>query len=134
MKKYIVITAAVLFSSCNHAGKALKEKITGADSVAINFFKGDGSMDTVTAVKIISDKTIMQQLTDAATAQTATAKTGCGYDGSIHFFRNNMVVQDIDFRMNSDDCNQFTFVIGGENMATALSGDAKTLLQQVKNR
>ena len=133
MKKIITFTLlSLFFISCNNAGKQLKERIVNADSVAINYFKGDGTMDTVVAVKIIRDKQTLDQLTNLLTESASTYKTNCGVDGSIHFFKKNRVIQDIDFGMNKAGCRQFTFLMNGKTLSTALSAEAKKLLEIVK--
>ncbi len=133
MKKILTFTILIfIFISCNKTDKQLKERIANADSVAINYFKGDGTMDTVVAVKIIRDKQRMDALTNMLTASSANYTSNCGVDGSIHFFKKNMVVQDIDFRMNKDYCSQFSFLLNGKIMATALSAEAKKMLETLK--
>ena len=133
MKNIIVFIAVIIFlSACNTTGKQLKEKITNADSVAINYFKGDGTMDTVEGVKIISDKNILEQLTSLITASSTAMKNDCGYDGSIHYFKMNRVIQDIDFRMNEDGCSLFSFLLNGKKEATKLSADAGRLLNVLR--
>ncbi len=133
MKNIIVFIAVIIFlSACNKTGKQLKEKIANADSVAINYFKGDGTMDTVEGVKIISDKNILEQLTSLITASSTAMKNDCGYDGSIHYFKMNRVIQDIDFRMNEDGCSLFSFLLNGKKEATKLSADAGRLLNVLR--
>ncbi len=63
--KYLILFSSLLISivSCKSVNKQIAEEITGADSVAINYFRGDGTIDTVTAVKVISDKASMDALT-----------------------------------------------------------------------
>lgn len=133
--KYLITTLVLagFLTSCNKTGKALKERIINADSAAINFFKGDGSMDTVVAVKIIRDKASLEKLTQLVTAAPAVARANCGSDGSIHYFKSNRVVQDIYFRMNSKDCDHFSFVLDGKTAATAFSAGAAAFLTEVKN-
>jgi hypothetical protein len=132
MKKFTIlaITLAAL-SSCYHSDTQLKTTISDADSVAINYFSGDGKPDTVTAVKIIHDKITMEQLAGFASASVTGIKANCGYDGSIHFYKNDNVVQDIKFRMNDEHCMQFTFTENGNMVATKLSQQAKELLQSI---
>ena len=126
------IILSLLIISCNKTGKQLKERIANADSVAINYFKGDGTMDTVVAVKIIRDKQTVDALTNLLTASDVNYAISCGVDGSIHFFKKDMVVQDIDFRMNKEDCRQFSFLMNGKTVATALSAEAKKMLEVIK--
>jgi hypothetical protein len=128
----IIIVTAVLFFSCKQNNKALKERLTVADSVAINYFKGDGSMDTVVLVKIIRDKNTLHQLSNLITDELTEEKPGCGYDGSIHFFKDNMVIQDIYFSMHKAGCSQFSFLFNRQRSAGKLSDSAKKLLLNLK--
>lgn len=99
--------------------------------MAINWFKGDGSMDTVVAVKIIKDKNIINQLAKMAGGYI-TENYKCGYDGTLHFFKMDKVIQDIEFRMNGSDCSSFTFMLEGDVYSTALNTEAKALLQSLR--
>jgi hypothetical protein len=128
----IVFLAAVIFS-CNSTNTAFIEKVKDADSVAINYFKGDGSMDSVVAVKIIRDKQQMEQLTGFIAAAGA-GELKCGYDGSLHYFKKGMVLQDVDFRMNDVQCMHFSFMLNGKLCATALPAEARQLLESVKKQ
>ena len=121
----------MFFISCNESVTKLTEKITGADSLAINYFKGDGTMDSVIAVKIIADKNKINQLAKLAGGHT-TKNSNCGFDGSLHFFKNNQVIQDIQFRMNDTECAHFSFKLEGKLYSTELPDEAKALLQSLK--
>ncbi len=115
-------------ASCTHPDAKLLEKISNADSVAINYFKGDGTMDSVLKVKIVRDTLTIGKLSSLVAAKAIDLRNDCGLDGSIHYFKNNVVVQDINFRMNADKCNQFSYKLNGKYGATELSAAAKQLL------
>jgi hypothetical protein len=131
MKYFTLIIIAILFTSCKNAVTQLTAKVVDADSMAINYFKGDGSMDTVVAVKIIRNKEQVNQLAKMA-GGTITDNFKCGYDGSLHFFKMSKVIQDIDFRMNDVQCMHFSFMLEGKLYATALSPEAKQLLESLR--
>jgi len=134
MKQIILILlAGVSFAACNDAGKQFKERNAGADSIAINFFKAGGKMDTVTAVKIIRDKLSIDELTGMIAASTTSINSKCTFNGSIHFFKNDRVVQDV-FFSNDESCRQFVFRLNGHDEATALDEKARDLLMTLKNR
>jgi hypothetical protein len=123
------LITAVCFSCTRPTG--IKELVQTSDSVAINFFKGDGTRDTVVKVMILRDKKQVRDL--AGYIESGTIENvNCGYDGSIHFFKNNMVVKDIDFRMNDAQCMHFSFVLDKNIYSTKLSAEAKTFLEAVK--
>ena len=118
--------------SCKHSNEPIKERINQSDSVAINYFKGDGTMDTVVAIKIIRDQQIIAKLAGFISAQQAEMNYACGFDGSLHFFKMNKVVQDINFGMNAAGCSYFSFVLNGKPQATNLSTAAKELIASLR--
>ncbi len=132
MKNVIVLSLFVMLISCKKSNTKIKERIINADSVAINFFKGDGSMDTVVAVRIVRDKKTIEQLSNLIGTSSTELNIKCGYDGSLHFFKQNIVQQDIDFRMNDKDCMCFSFKQNGKLAATILSPEAKELLEVLR--
>jgi hypothetical protein len=124
---FCLLIAMLVIAGCSQPDKALQQRITGADSVAINFFRGDGTMDTVVEVRIIRDKLQLDRLAQLIAAKPVHSNDQCGYDGSLHYFKMNQVVQDVNFRM-AKGCMYFSFVESGVRMVTALSGDAKDLI------
>lgn len=124
----IIFFAACILPACNRTNKQIQERIVNSDSVAINYFKGDGTMDTVVAIKIVRDKQKVEQLVRHIAAQSAEGNDKCGYDGSLHFFKMSKVIQDIDFRMNEEGCMYFSFMQDGKIKYTALSPAAKDLI------
>ncbi|MEP6676283.1 MAG: hypothetical protein ABJA78_14060 [Ferruginibacter sp.] len=131
--KYLFFISILFASlqSCDQNKKIIAERLSITDSVAINYFRGNGSMDTVIAIKIIRDKKAIEQLAEYISNSSADEQQ-CGFDGSIHFFRNNLVLQDIDFRMNDAGCMHFRLKINGEWFNTKLSNDAKSFLEKIK--
>lgn len=89
-------------------------------------------MDTVLAVKIVKDKKAVEQFAFFISEEEENEIKQCGYDGSIHFFKNNVVAQDIDFRMNDVHCMFFTAKYQGKVLQTVLSPEAKQLLESVR--
>ena len=88
-------------------------------------------MDTVTKVIIIKNKKQLGQLADYTESGT-TENYRCGYDGSLHFFKMNRVIQNIDFRMNDVQCMHFSFMLEGKIFNTQLSPEAKQLLEGLR--
>lgn len=134
MRKLFLLTSMlpIFLMACHTTNTAIKERISLSDSVAINYFAGDGKMDTVVLVKIIKDKKVIEELCGLIASKQKTIKNNCGYDGSLHFFKQNIVIQNIDFRMNDADCMQFSFMQDGVINATRLSAEAKSLLEKLK--
>ena len=125
----LLIACCLFFSSCSKP-TGVQKLVSDSDSAAINFYKGDGSMDTVVHFAMIRDK---KQIADLAAfiESSATENFKCGYDGSLHFFKNNAVLKDIEFRMNDANCMHFSFIMNGKLYSTKLSDAAKQFLQSV---
>ncbi len=129
----LLVFLLVIATSCRHHYKELNQQLAAADSVAINYFRGDGSMDTVVLVKIVKDKNAIQQLAELITANGSDNIKNCGVDGSIHFFKNDMVIKDADFRMNKEECMHFALKDEqGKAINTELTSTAKELLEKLK--
>jgi len=127
-----VASIVIILTACNRPNKKLKEQLSNADSVAINYFKGDGTMDSVVDVRVITDKNMLGDIITFVSESSAKPGKNCGYDGSLHFFKNNAVVKDIDFRMNDSTCMFFKFKQDGQQAATTLSEDARRLLRMIR--
>ena len=124
----------MVFSSCGHHEKELESRIIHPDSIAINYFTGDGKMDSVTSVAIVHDSTAINQLVSEIVSSKRVTKSDCGYDGSLHFFKRDTVVQDIPFRMNNPSCMQLVFRENQNPVALLLSEKAKELLLNMQQK
>ena len=125
----LIFISVALFSSCTKP-TGIKDLVLNSDSAAINFFKGNGSRDTVIKVVILKDKKQLQSLAGFIESDRTTDQH-CGYDGSLHFFKDNIVIQDVSFRMNEADCMHFSFSLDGLSFQTKLSANAKAFFQTV---
>lgn len=130
MKLCLLLTIlCISLAACHSADTEFKITIQNADSAVINYY---GANDTTLSVIIIRDKKTLDQLTGLITNETAPNATVCGYDGSVHFFKQDSVVADVYFDMNNDSCRYFIYKKYGKAAATVLSSDAKALLQSLK--
>ncbi len=134
--KYIILVllVSIISSACTDPAKQFIDKYAGADSIVINFFKANGQMDTVTAVKIIRDKKSIEEITAMIAAGPASVNNKCIHQGSIHFFKNDRVVQDVFFSSSNEACRQFLFRLNGKDAATELDDKAKAYLLRLKSQ
>ncbi len=132
MKNIIAILSCfLLFNACHTPDNTLRAFLSGTDSVAINYFTGDGRMNTVKAVKIIKERQNIEKLIKECTAEKLKEEKRCGVDGSLHFFRHDTVIADIYFRMNDEKCRRFWYVFKGKSAATRLGSNASALLANI---
>jgi len=91
-------------------------------------------MDTVTAVKIIRDKKTIDEIAGMIAASSASIKDKCTFDGSIHFFKSDRVIQDVFFNSSSKECRQFQFRLNDQHAAAELDDNARDYLSVLKNK
>lgn len=130
MLRYIIITMLAGLFSCT-SNNDVKEWIISSDSVAINYFKGDGSRDSVYQVVILKDKKQIESLAGYMTG-SSSENYKCSYDGSIQFYKNRTVILDAEFRMNLSGCMHFAFVYNDKLYSTKMSEEAKQFLKSAK--
>jgi hypothetical protein len=99
MKSLQVVSAVVVllfcFAACSQPDKAWRTRLVHIDSVAINMFPGNGSMDSVLGVTVIRDKGTIDSICRWVTeAQADKPSTPCGPQASLHFFSRGMVMHD----------------------------------------
>jgi hypothetical protein len=132
-KLFLLLSLAIVFlAACSRTNTKIKERISGSDSVGINYFVGDGKMDSVVDVHIVKNKETIAQLAEMIAEKSLSSLNKCGYDGSLHFFKHDSVIQNVFFRMNDVNCMQFSFQQDGEFKTTALTPEAQTLLQTIR--
>jgi hypothetical protein len=129
--KGLLFLLLISLIACNSKHHLLAEKIAGCDSVAINFFKGDGQMDTVTKVLIVKDPAVVKKIAGYVCEDKEGMKANCGVGGSLHFFKFDKVIQDVYFTPFNSDCNLFSFKLDGQNETTRLSKEAKNTINQL---
>ena len=104
-----------------------------ADSIAINFFAGDGTPDSVHRVVLIRDKETIASLSAFVSASNSQKLCG-GNDGNLNIFAMNQVIQKIDFSFYNQSCMQFSFWYNQQLHHTRLSKEAREFLLELKNR
>ena len=78
------------FYSCKQTDEPLRTRLTGSDSVVINFYQGRG-MELVSAVAVIRSRGQLDSLALEASSAKTDVQKGCLYSASLHFFKKNQV-------------------------------------------
>jgi hypothetical protein len=126
-KCFLFLTTCIVLVACHSADKELNAIVINSDSAAIIYYSPADTVET----RIIRDKQILDKLADFVSAEKTDHATICGYNGSIHFFKQDSVVQDIYFNMYTAHCNYFIYKKDGQPAATVLSPEAKQLLESL---
>ena len=98
----LVTLVVYFFSSCAQPDKAWRERLVNIDSVAINFFAGNGSMDSVVGVTVVRDAATIDSIRQWITAEQAKpSNEPCGPQASMHFFGMGKVMHDAEWGIAS---------------------------------
>lgn len=91
----LILSVTILGTSCSSPDKAWRDRLVNVDSIAINFFPGDGTMDPVVRVKVIRDAATIDSVRQWVTAEQASKPAKpCGPQASFHFFAMGKVMHD----------------------------------------
>ncbi|HSU28508.1 MAG TPA: hypothetical protein VLJ68_09020 [Chitinophagaceae bacterium] len=114
----IVIVLAA--TSCKQS--AVEKKLSGCDSLQINF--NDKSVAT-------TEKTAIKKLVGFLDGKK-TEQFKCGYDGKLLFYKDNAVLMDVDFKFTEPGCMHFLYTMEGQLISTKLNGEAADLLESLQ--
>src|SRR6187402_211873 len=123
----VIILTSILFCSCNQS--AIKQNFSSADSLVIHFKDEQAGVVTKT-VQTAESKAInrMIEFIDAK----ETEQFNCGYDGKMFFYNKGQKIQEVDFKMKNDSCNNFFFLLNKNRMSTKMSGEAIDFLNALE--
>jgi len=124
-KCFLLLVICTGLAACHSSDKELNTLVINSDSAAIIYY---GPADTV-ETRIIRDKQILDKLAGFVSEEKTDHATICGYNGSIHFFKQDSVVQDIYFNIYTNNCNFFIYKKDGKPASTVLLPEAKQLLE-----
>ena len=128
MKSYLLaLVAGVLFCSCKQS--AIKQSFSSADSLVVHF-KDEQSGTITKTVQTAESKAIRRIIEFMDANETELFK--CGYDGKMFFYKKGQQMQEVDFKMKTDSCNHFAFLLNGKLMSTKMSGEAVDFLNALE--
>lgn len=129
-----IVIILFILTACNNVHQPTRMLLENADSIAINYFTGDGKMDSVTQVYMLKDKVVIANIIQQTTSSIFTNNDVCGYDGSLHFFKNNRVVLDMWFKKNNTKCNAVEFTYNGKLIHTKLTNEMAAILTSFQKK
>lgn len=115
---FFAAASLLAFASCSGPDKILQDRLTQVDSVAINFFSGDGSMDTVVGVTILRDRKEIDSLVKEAAQASIQVDKPCAPQASMHFFSRGQVIQDLEVGIAG--CDHLSYLHQGKRRTTSI--------------
>jgi hypothetical protein len=119
MKFFFIFILPLVFISCKQS--VIKQSFSSADSLVIHF-KDDAAEIVTKTVQTAESKAINRIIEFIDAKETEQFK--CGYDGKMFFYSKGQQIQEVDFKMKSDSCNHFVFLLNGKLTSTKMSDEA----------
>ncbi|HET9745932.1 MAG TPA: hypothetical protein VFP97_09475 [Chitinophagaceae bacterium] len=119
----IVLFIAVIGGGCKSS--AIKQSLSAADSLVIHF--KDEQAAVVTRTVQTAETNAIRRIIDFIDAKE-TELFKCGYDGKMFFYNDGKQIQEVDFKMKSDSCNHFAFLLDGKLVSTRMRNEAADFL------
>ena len=131
MRSSVLLLSAIslffIFNSCKES--KVHTSFSQADSLVIHFKDRAGTQIEKT-VETSAQKAIsrMADFIDAP----ATQMFKCGFNGKMFFFKNDNLVQEVDFQYELEECRHFVFMLEGKLMSTRMNNEATDFLDALK--
>ena len=117
--RYFMYAALVLLISCRNS--AIKQKLSGADSLVIQYYIP--GTDSVSKTINTTQKTAINKLIGFTNGGQAE-EYKCGYDGNLIFYKNGQTILPVVFKYLDKNCRHFLMEIDGKLTSTKLSSEA----------
>ena len=118
----------VLFISACSGNSEVSQKLSGTDSLIINFF-APNSQNIIKSVATADADAIRRVTEFVSTPETELYK--CGYDGSLQFFEDGKQITDVGFKYSDEACRHFLLDIKGELKATKMNAQGAEFLRDL---
>jgi len=115
------------FISCKQS--VVKQSFSSADSLVIHFKNEQAGVITKT-VQTAESKAINRVIEFIDSKEINPPD--CGFDGKMFFFKKGTRVQEVDFKMTNDSCNQFAIRLGDKIIRTIISNEAIDFLNALE--
>jgi hypothetical protein len=114
-------------TSCKNS--AAGEKLSGSDSVVINF-NVPGS-DSVSKTVSATDNNAIRKMKGFVDTKPVP-EPKCGYDGNIIFYSRGQALLPVVFKYKEPTCRHFIFELNGKLMSTAMTQEAADFLESLE--
>lgn len=106
---------------CSCRQSAVRASFSGADSLVVHFKNEKAGVVTKTVQT--TEANAVKKIIGFIDA-SVTEDFKCGYDGKMFFYKEEQMVQEVDFQMNDEACRHFSFLLDGKLMSTKMSSEA----------
>jgi hypothetical protein len=125
MKWIALLLICISAASCKQT--AVKQKLSGTDSVMVQFFDDKSGMiyNAVTS----TEKSAIKKLASFMDSRSVTPMK-CGSSGKVQFFSKHRLILDATY-INKTDCRYFSYELEGKLQHVAMSNEAADFLKSL---
>ena len=116
-----------IFSSCKES--KVHGSFTQADSLVIHFKDKAGTKVEKTVQT--AEYNAISRMADFIDAP-ATQMFKCGFNGKMFFFKEDNLIQEVDFQYEMEECRHFVFMLEGKLMSTRMNNEATDFLDALR--
>jgi hypothetical protein len=127
MRIVIIVFCFSAFAACSN-NSAVSRKLSGSDSLVINFFEPNTT--NITKTVATGEKKAVRRLSEFVSGKE-TEQFKCGYDGEMLFFEKGKQVSNVSFKFSNDSCRHFLLDVEGKLTATKMSDEATDFLRSL---
>jgi hypothetical protein len=124
---YTLLVLTFIVCSCSQT--AVSKKLSGSDSLVINFNKPD--VDSIIKTVTTTEKKAIRKLIHFVDGKE-TENLKCGFDGILVFYKQGQELPPIVFKYKKDDCRHFLMEVDGKVISTKMSREAADFLQSLE--
>jgi hypothetical protein len=130
MRLLIFILSFILFSCDNSVEDKLEDITENSDKVEIFFYNGmESNIDDKSKIVVISDKNEIERIMKFVSSED-TPEYKCGYNGSISFFKENVLLLEMEFNIEVQ-CNHFSFILNSAIFYKEMTGEGRSYLENL---
>jgi hypothetical protein len=122
-----VLVLSIIISSCSQS--AVSKKLSGSDSLVINFNKPD--TDSIIKTVTTTEKNAIRKVIHFVDGKE-TEKLKCGFDGILVFYKQGIELPPIVFKYKKNDCRHFLMEVDGKVLNIKMSREAADFLQSLE--
>jgi hypothetical protein len=127
MKILFALLPAAFLSACS-GNSPVSKKLSGSDSLVVNFFAPNS--DEILKTVVTGEKKAVNRLSEFV-SNKETVLFKCGYDGELLFFEKGKQVSNVSFKYSIDSCRHFLLDVEGKLTATKMSNEAADFLESL---
>ena len=128
MRTVFFLTSSIIIISCGGSGSERSKQLSASDSLVINF--NVPQTNNIEKTVTTTEKKAIKKLAGYVDGKS-TENYKCGYDGTLMFYKQGVLVNDVSFNYSGEGCRHFIMKVDDHLAATTMSNEAADFLKSL---